>query len=266
MKLRLYACCIENWLLKIFKTYAKYIEFTLFSPYSTDIKGIIFSVNTLGTFGQVASFLDNLWWLTSRGELKKLVFLSNYGIYKPSLKPLKEDSEKDPMNLSGVKALIVEDFLKFLSHEFPVHVHILRLFNVYGPYQEKGYIVADIIDEVVSGNIIKAGDMKKVRDFLYVEDFIEVVRKIIESSEKFSVYNVASGEEISIKNLIETAVKVSGKPSVKILFDPTRIRDEYDYDYVVADISKIKKELDWKPKISLEEGLKLTYQWYLGSK
>lgn len=263
---KVYLCCVENWIFRNLQIYTQDTVFEEFTPTLKHIKELIFGIYTLNTFGQVASFLETLWWLVSKGEVETLIFLSNYGVYKPSNEPLSETSEIGPMSLSGAKALIVENFLNFASKLFPVHVHILRLFNVYGPYQKKGYIVADILDEVINGNVIKAGDMKKIRDLLYIEDFIEVLKKVLKSPKKFSIYNVASGAGISIKELIEVAIKIARKPQMEIVFDPTRIRDEYDYDYVVADISRVKKELKWEPRFDLEEGLKLTYQWYLGNK
>jgi len=140
----------------------------------------------------------------------------------------------------------------------------LRLFNPYGPYQLSPYVVPTVLERIASSGTVNIGDSEKVRDFFYISDLIDLISLILEKDPKgIDIFNVGSGNPISISTLITRAQEITGG-ECDVLFDATKLREEHDYDYAVADISKIKKELGWEPKVSLEEGLALTYQWILG--
>ena len=118
---------------------------------------------------------------------------------------------------------------------------------------------------IIQHGRVFVGDSAKVRDFIYMTDFIDLFKRItaLENNGEVRIYNAGSGVATAIHELLIKAQEITAG-ECDVIFDATRLKNEYDYDYAVADITKIKKELGWVPKVSLEEGLALTYQWILG--
>ena len=259
-------CCIEPWLLKNFAKYFNLMDSSKLEKNKFDL--FVMGSHGFKTLGEVGIMLNEVEWFIRTGKIKKIVYLSGYSVYKPNKSGIYTEKDvKEPNSFVGLVNHIIEESLKFYSNKYKeLKVAIFRLFNIYGPFQEKGYIVPDVIEEVINGdNVIRIGNLKKVRDFVYVEDLISALKIVNDKFEKsFSVYNIASSEPLSIRKLVERVIEISGKKELKIVFDPSKIRVEYDYDYAVGDNKKIEKELGWKPKYDIEEGLKLTYYWYLG--
>jgi len=204
--------------------------------------------------------------LCERGLLKHLVGLSSYCVYDShEAKPFAESDVLRPRNFVGVRAASLEAFLSYISERYNLSVTILRAFNIYGPLQDIPYLVPSLLRQVTLENIVNIGDLEKTRDFLYIDDFSRALCALLDGTheKRLRVYNVGAGTGVKIKDLL-SIVKEKARTSPKAIFDATKLREEYDYDYAVADITKIKKELGWEPKVSLEEGLALTYQWILG--
>ena len=104
------------------------------------------------------------------------------------------------------------------------------------------------------------GDGKDIKDFLYIDDFIDVLSKIILEVEKTDIFNVASGIPITINEIIEKVLVILDKQNLKINYDtsmPSMIPVRK------INIDKIKKVLKWSPYVDLEVGLKKTIDWYL---
>jgi len=218
----------------------------------------ILEFTEFGILGDVLStILDNK-------RIKKMIAISSYGVYEETGKPFCENEPASPMNLFGTRALLIESIANYNARRSKIPLIILRLFNVFGPYQTSPYVVPTILERIVKKGVITIGDSEKTRDFIYVNDLLDLLSLLIDLDYTgIAVYNVGSGIETSIHKLIIEAQEVTGG-ECDVLFDATKLREEYDYDYAVADITKIKKELGWEPKVSLEEGLALTYQWILG--
>ena len=148
----------------------------------------------------------------------------------------------------------------YLSYSLPVA--IIRPFNTYGPRQSARAVIPTIITQVLSKDNVFLGAMHPTRDFTYVEDTVEGFIKIAESPKSVGeVINVGSNQEISIGDLADKIVLLTGR-NVEIIFDATRIRPEKsEVNRLLADNSKAKELIDWEPKISLDEGLRKTIDW-----
>jgi len=101
-----------------------------------------------------------------------------------------------------------------------------------------------------------------VRNSYYIEDTVEGFIKIAESHKSVGeVINIGSGEEISIGDLADKIVSLTGR-NVEIVFDETRIRPEKsEVNRLLADNSKAKELLQWEPMVSMDEGLRKTIEW-----
>ncbi len=238
----------------------KHSHFTAFDPENPYIIGFEY----IGEFTDIGSLGDVLHMAAQMGRLKTIIYLSSYGVYSPKKKLFSEDDIVCPKNFVGTRSAMLEDILVYLANRYSLDLTILRLFNPYGPYQLSPYVVPTVLERIATSGTVNIGDSEKVRDFFYISDLIDLVKLVLEKAPKgINVYNVGSGVPTSISQLIIKAQEVTGG-HCDVLFDATKLREEYDYDYAVADITRIKKELGWEPKVSLEEGLALTYQWILG--
>jgi GDP-L-fucose synthase len=147
----------------------------------------------------------------------------------------------------------------------PMNSVILRPGNLYGPYDkfddEKSKVVPALIKRVVKKeNPLKVwGDGNDLKDFLYIDDFCEAVIKVIETECNNEIFNIASGEGITIKEILSHIINIENSHDLKIEFDlskPTMIPKR------LIDISKAKKILGFEPKIKFSEGIKKTIFWY----
>jgi len=136
----------------------------------------------------------------------------------------------------------------------------LRLFSVYGPKSPKHLVTTKLISQLIKTNNFKAGNLFPKRDFIYIDDVISAIKKIIDKSHGSNIYNIGTGKSYSILEICKFLKNIGNKKmGIKSVKSLSRTSDVLD---IYADINKIKK-LGWKPKISIIDGLKLTYNWYL---
>jgi GDP-L-fucose synthase len=147
----------------------------------------------------------------------------------------------------------------------PMNSVVLRPGNLYGPYDkfddEKSKVIPALIKRVVKKeNPLKVwGDGNDLKDFLYIDDFCEAVIRVIETECNNEIFNIASGEGITIKEILSHIINIENSHDLKIEFDlskPTMIPKR------LIDISKAKKILGFEPKIKFSEGIKKTILWY----
>ena len=103
------------------------------------------------------------------------------------------------------------------------------------------------------------GDGEDLKDFLYIDDFIDGLNKIVFDLNEFDIINLASGKGITIKEILNLIIELESAESLKVEFDkskPTMIPKR------LINISKAKKLLNFNPKIEMKEGLYNTIKWY----
>jgi len=178
--------------------------------------------------------------------------------------PLKAQSPHISSDISAEK--LVEGYHS--SYNLPAT--IVRLFNVYGPLQSRDAIIPTIIAQGLVGEKLFLGDMRPIRDFVYVDDVVDGLLKAAETPQADNVdcrcageaINLGSGQGISIGDLADKIVALIGR-DIEILFDATKIRTQSpDIPQLVADITKANQLLSWQPKTSLDNGLKKTIEWF----
>jgi GDP-L-fucose synthase len=204
-------------------------------------------------------------------KVKKFIFLSSNTVYPVSRKKMKE---KDS-NFNFFEKYFIVGWMKRFSEIMcemyskkiirKMQTIIVRPGNLYGPYDkfdwEKSKFIAATIRKVLENKngIIKVwGDGKDLKDFLYIDDFTDALIKILKIKDIFYVANIAMGKSYSIKNILKLILKIQ-KVNLKILYDLSKpqmipVRN--------IDISKIKKDLNWRPRVTIQEGLKKTIDWY----
>jgi len=205
-----------------------------------------------------------------KNKVKRLFFSSSACVYptfrqeNPNVTALKESDAYPafPDNEYGWEKLFSERLYKSYSDFY--EVRIARYHNIYGPEgtykggREKA--PAALCRKVAlakdGGEIEIWGDGRQSRSFLYIDDCLEGTYKLIESDYKEPL-NIGSNRLVTIDELADIIIKISGKKIAKKynLSAPQGVRGRN------ADLTLVKKVLNWEPKIPLEEGLKGTYQW-----
>jgi len=204
------------------------------------------STNGLGTLNALE---------IARKKNCKFMFLSTSHVYgKPQSLPLKEIHPRNPNSIYATSKLIGENCCEAFAKDYGLEVSILRLFSVYGR-NSPPYLVTSRIISQINKKSIQLGNLKPKRDFVYIDDVVNAIELVLEKSKGFEVYNIGTGKSYSIlqvcnliKKLVRKNIPVRSKSAN---------RRKTDVNEVVANISKIKK-LGWKPRTSLEQGLKNT--------
>ena len=172
-----------------------------------------------------------------------------------------------PTDVNGINKMAGEWYHILYSNVYGIRATSLRLTNTYGPRQLMkhnrqgffGWFVRQIID----GEEIKIfGDGKQVRDFNFVDDAVDAFLAAGANETSFgNFYNLGGTERVSLLDLVELMIKVHGSGKYRIVPFPED-RKKIDIGDFYADYRKIEKEIGWKPRVSLSEGLKITFEYY----
>lgn len=206
-----------------------------------------YNVNIMGTV-KVLEFC--------RKNKCSLTFISSYVYGTPETMPINESHPLKPNSPYNHSKLLAEELCHFYASQFQLQITILRPFNIYGPHQDEPFLVPALINQLLDKDTLtmEVMDLEPRRDFLYVDDLIEAMILTIEN-DKFGVYNVASGYSISVEEMIKTLLNVSGINKNYRSKSIHRVGEIMD---IVADITKIKHELKWEPRVPLAIGLDKT--------
>lgn len=225
--------------------------------------------NLLGTLSLVETMI--------KVGCHKLVFASTAGVYgNPVTVPIPEDHKKEPENPYGETKLATERLLKWYDQAYGFKSISIRFFNAAGATEELGedhhdesHLIPNIIKAQLAGkeftlfgNDYPTPDGTCVRDYIHVLDLAEAFRlageKLMAGGET-TAYNAGTGTGYSNKQIIQMVEKVSGKP-VAVKYEPRRPGDANE---LVADVSRIKSELNWSPAHSdLESIIKSAYAYH----
>jgi len=149
--------------------------------------------------------------------------------------------------------------------EYGLDVRIQRPFNVYGPRLREdgtyGRVVSRFVVQALRGEDLTVfGDGSQTRAFLYVDDWVDATLRMLRENVKGEVFNIGSDREVKILDLARTIISLTGSRS-GIKFLPPRVDDP---PRRAADITKARRRLGWEPRVSLEEGLRKTVEWFRG--
>jgi nucleoside-diphosphate-sugar epimerase len=206
-----------------------------------------------------------------QNKIKHFIFLSCTVMYKNSKKALSEDQVEENKiysNYYGVAntKLYVEKISKFYSSISETKFSILRHSNIYGPYDkfnlEKGHFLSSAIYKVLKQNkntvdIFGSGNEK--RDFLHVNDLMNMIYLLINKQKTaYEIFNCSYGKSFKIIDILKRIIHLSNS---KKIINKLKNKKNLNID-IVINSNKAKKTLNWYPKIKLDEGLKMTIDWF----
>lgn len=226
-------------------------------PYSYQTPMAFYKTNVEGTLNVLEACMEN--------DVQKLIHTSTSEVYGTALyipidekHPLQAQSPYSASKIAADKA--VESFV----NSYNLNATIVRPFNTYGPRQSARAIIPTVITQILGGvKSIRVGNIQTIRDFNYVKDTVMGFIKVAEyDGGKGEVYNIGSGKEISIKNLIHLISEIIGV-EIEIVVDEKRIRpDKSEVMRLCCDNSKAKSKLGWYPQYDLKAGLVETVNWF----
>ncbi len=194
----------------------------------------------------------------------KIVFASSSEIYgEPVEIPEREDGHINAKLPYAVVKLYGEKMVEAYWTKYSLPGCALRFFNVYGPRQESsdyGFVGGIFIKRVLEGKApLIFGDGTQTRDFVYIDDNIEAAIRAFESyAVNGEVINIGTGKPTTILDLAEDIIELCGMTEkIKPEFVPTRD----DVKHRFPDISKMRRLLNFRPAITLQEGLRRTIEW-----
>lgn len=198
-----------------------------------------------------------------RNRVKKVVFLSSGGaVYgKEANCPIKEKTITKPISSYGVQKITIENLLYLYRYLYGLDYRIIRLANPYGPYQRpngvQGAVTTFIYKALKNEEIVVYGDGSVVRDFIYVDDAIRAITKIVDGENKHRTFNLGCGYGTSIKQLIDI-ISSTLNVELKVIYKEAR---NVDVPVNYLDISRYEKYYGALNPISLQDGIMRTAQF-----
>ena len=132
-----------------------------------------------------------------------LIYMSAYIYGKQEILPIKENAIINPSNPYAQSKLLCEKICKYYADVFSLDVTVLRPFNVYGPDQEKHFLIPEIIEQIKKSKKIIVNSFHPKRDFVYIEDLVHAMTISSKKLKDFQIYNIGSGYSVSVKEIIE---------------------------------------------------------------
>ncbi len=214
-----------------------------------------FEINAFGTMNVLRACRD--------AGVKKVIFASTGGaILGEQVPPVHEGMVPRPVSPYGASKLVGEAYCSAFCGSFGLNTVALRFSNVYGPFSyHKGSVVAQFFRNLMQEEpLVIYGDGQQTRDFLYVDDLVDAVLLADKSETPGEVFQIASGRETSLTDLLAAMKKVLPAVKFDVRYEPARA-GEILRNY--ASIEKARQLLGYNPQTALDEGLRDTWSWFV---
>lgn len=203
-------------------------------------------------------------------KVRRIVYAASSSAYgdQPTL-PKVENMLPEPLSPYAVAKLVGEHYCQVFTRVYGLETVSLRYFNVFGPRQDPSSQYSGVISRFISallggGRPVIYGDGEQSRDFTYIDNVVDANLKAAESVRGIGqVINIASGERISLNQLLDELKTLTGKPDVVADYIEPRAGD---VKHSLADISRARSLLGFEPRVDLQTGLQLTIDWWKKSR
>jgi dTDP-glucose 4,6-dehydratase len=192
----------------------------------------------------------------------RFIHISTDEVYgsAPAGAAFNEQSPLDPRSPYAASKASAEHFVTAYANTYGISSVILRCTNNFGPFQFPEKLIPLMIANASEDKPLPIyGDGLQERDWLFVEDYCRAIALALEKAKPGSIYNVSSGVSQPNLKIVRTILQFLGKPDSLIQY--VKDRPGHDRRYAL-DSSKIQRELDWRPRLSFEEGIRKTIGWY----
>jgi len=223
-----------------------------FIPYCNAHPAEALHVNTVGT----QHVLD----ACNTHPPERLVIASTAAVYPIRDEANREDDPTGPTDIYGLSKLANEKQLELFAQAGRTRCAAARLFNVYGPHETNPHVIPEIVRQMVAGETeIALGNVKPKRDYVYVTDVARALVDLATRNEHpYRVYNVGTGHEYSVEEIVHYLREASGRP-IRIAVAGDRVRKS-DRMHLLCDRRRIGEEIGWQPRYTIETGLHALWQ------
>lgn len=190
------------------------------------------------------------------------LFSSGGAVYgEPGKLPVREDDPKHPLSPYGVLKMTMEQYLAMTAASVGFRHLSLRPSNPYGPgqnFEGAQGLVAISMARIACGQPVSIlGEGSAIKDYVYIDDFVDAVIRLLNTSEASGPFNIGSGQGRSVREVIDLVAKTVGKDAI-VESKPTQAGDVQNS---VLAIDKITSLTGWKPATDFAEGLAATWKW-----
>jgi len=195
-------------------------------------------------------------------KIQRFIHISSSEVYGSARYiPMDENHPTIPQSTYAVSKLAGERVIFTIHKEHNLPAVIIRPFNSFGPNITQPYIIPEIINQLLNdSNEIKLGNIHSKRDLTFVSDTARaIILSLVVEGVIGETLNVGSQRSVSVINLVKMISKIMSK-EVKIKIEPDRFRP-FDVDTLVCNYDRADRLLEWKPEVSIEDGLSETINW-----
>ena len=180
-----------------------------------------------------------------------------YGDVTPA--PFREDAEcLQPLSPYGATKRASEIYLGTWCSLYKFKAIVVRPFTVYGPRQRPDMAIAAFAQKILMGEPITLyGEGTSARDYTYVSDIVDGLTSALLFPVSFGIYNLGSSAPATLSELVATLERTIGKKAIIVRAE----RQKGDVEKTYADIAKARRDLNFNPKVNLEEGIRRTVAW-----
>ena len=196
-------------------------------------------------------------------ELERFVYASSSSVYGDSAAlPLSEASMPQPVSPYGVTKLAAEHLCHTYAYNYAIPIISLRYFTVYGPRQRPDMAFHRFMRALLQDDVIEVyGDGSQTRDFTFVADAVEANMLGMKCAESGKVFNIGGGSRVMLNEVLDTIQEIASRRArVKYLKS-----QRGDMKHTLADTTRAGKELGYRPRVGLKEGLKAEWDWMSAS-
>ena len=225
-------------------------------PYSYKTPEAFLNNNTKGTINILEASKIN--------KVKKVIITSTSEVYGSALyTPMDEKHSLNAQSPYSASKIAADKFAEAFALSFDLPVIIARPFNNYGPRQSTRAIIPTIIRQLLTNTEINLGNVNSSRDFVFVEDTVDGMISLANSKYKNAeVFNICSGKSIKVIELVKIISNIIKKDSKIIIEDKRKRPKKSEVNLLLGSNKKIKKFINWKPKVDLRHGLEKTIHWF----
>jgi len=199
-------------------------------------------------------------------KVRRVIYAASSSAYgdQPEL-PKREDMRPAPLSPYAVAKLVGEYYCQVFTRVYGLETVSLRYFNIFGPRQDPTSQYSGVISRFMNALLtgeqpVIYGDGEHSRDFTYISNVIDANLRAAESPAAVGeIINIANGHRTTLNELLEAMKTVTGRSDVSARYESPRAGDVRDS---LADLTRARVLLGYEPRVSLDEGLSLTFDWW----
>jgi len=194
-----------------------------------------------------------------KGRNLRFIYASSSSVYGNCERlPMREDHPTAPLSPYGVTKLAGEHLARLYWANFRLHTVSLRYFTVYGPGQRPDMAFHRLIKAILRDEEFPVfGDGRQTRDFTFIHDAVAANLAAAERGRPGAYYNIGGGSRVSLNEVIALVEKIIGRKARVRHAEPQK----GDVRHTYADTSLARRELGYRPRVALEEGLRAEIEW-----